>query len=137
MRMFLIQFILIAISVLSFTGNAALAEESKPNIIIFLADDMGYGEIQHLNPKHGKIPTSNLDALAKSGITFTDAHSASSVCTPTRYALLTGRYAWRTKLQKGVLTGGESLISSDRLTLAKMLKSQGYHTNMIKVSMLL
>ncbi|WOH38150.1 arylsulfatase [Thalassotalea fonticola] len=111
------------------TSNAK--EQSKPNIIILLADDLGYGEIQHLNPEGGKIPTPNLDALAQSGITFTDAHSASSVCTPTRYALLTGRYAWRTRLQKGVLTGGESLITGDRLTLAKMLKSQGYHTNMI------
>lgn len=106
-------------------------EQNKPNIIVLLADDLGYGEIQHLNPEQGKIPTPNLDALARSGITFTDAHSASSVCTPTRYALLTGRYAWRTRLQKGVLTGGESLVASNRLTLAKMLKSQGYHTNMI------
>ncbi|WP_019026069.1 sulfatase family protein [Colwellia piezophila] len=106
-------------------------EQTQPNIIIFLADDLGYGEIQHLNPEHGKIPTPNLDALARSGLTFTDAHSASSVCTPTRYALLTGRYAWRTRLQKGVLTGGESLIAENRLTLAKMLKNQGYHTSMI------
>ena len=110
---------------------ATAADSKRPNVVILLADDLGYGEIQHLNPSRGKIATPNLDALAKSGMVFTDAHSASAVCTPTRYALLTGRYAWRTKLQSGVLTGGESLIAKNRLTLAKMMKAQGYHTNMI------
>lgn len=126
----IIRTLLFILSIGSIT-SAFANEQNKPNIIILLADDLGYGEVQHLNPMHGKIPTPNLDALARSGITFTDAHSASSVCTPTRYALLTGRYAWRTRLQKGVLTGGESLITDNRLTLAKMLKKQGYHTNMI------
>jgi len=123
----LLAVIIALISTISYSAD----QQNKPNIIILLADDLGYGEIQHLNPNHGKIPTPNLDALARNGITFTDAHSASSVCTPTRYALLTGRYAWRTQLQRGVLTGGESLIASNRLTLAKMLKNQGYHTSMI------
>lgn len=123
-------FLILTLSIGCITSSFA-NEQSKPNIIVLLADDLGYGEVQHLNPINGKISTPNLDALARSGITFTDAHSASSVCTPTRYALLTGRYAWRTRLQKGVLTGGESLISSNRLTLAKMLKEHGYHTSMI------
>ena len=101
-----------------------------PNIVVILADDMGFGEIQCLNPKRGKIKTPQLDAIADGGMIFTDAHSGSSVCTPTRYGLMTGRYAWRTRLQKGVLTGGKSLIAKDRLTMAKMLKQKGYDTAM-------
>ncbi len=103
----------------------------RPNIVIMLADDMGFGELQCLNPTRGKIKTPQLDAIAASGMIFTDAHSGSSVCTPTRYGLMTGRYAWRTQLQQGVLTGGESLIAADRLTLAKYLHTAGYHTAVI------
>ncbi len=99
----------------------------KPNVVILLADDLGYGELSCLNPE-GKIPTPQLDQLAKEGMTFTDAHSGSAVCTPTRYGLLTGRYSWRSRLQSGVLVGGESLFAKDRLTMAKLLKAQGYHT---------
>ena len=101
-----------------------------PNIVIMLADDMGFGEVQHLNKERGKIPTPHLDAIANSGMVFTDAHGTSAVCTPTRYSLMTGRYHWRTRLQNGVLQGGESLIDEGRLTLAKMLRKQGYHTAM-------
>ncbi|MFC4991921.1 sulfatase family protein [Rubritalea tangerina] len=103
----------------------------KPNIVVILADDMGYGELSCLNPEKGKIKTPALDQIASEGMVFTDGHSGSSVCTPTRYGLMTGRYAWRTKLQSGVLTGGESLIKADRLTVAKLLKGQGYDTAMI------
>ncbi len=95
-----------------------------------LADDLGFGELSCLNPDQGKIPTPQLDAIAKSGMVFTDAHSGSSVCTPTRYGLMTGRYAWRTRLQKGVLRGGNSLIAKGRLTIAEMLRAQGFHTAM-------
>jgi len=95
-----------------------------------LADDMGYGELQCLNPE-GKIRTPQLDSIAAAGMIFTDAHSGSSVCTPTRYGLMTGRYAWRTRLQNGVMTGGESLIAKDTLTIADLLKSRGYETVMI------
>ncbi|MGB0775046.1 MAG: sulfatase-like hydrolase/transferase, partial [Akkermansiaceae bacterium] len=102
-----------------------------PNIVIILADDMGYGEVQHLNPKRGKIKTPALDQIAKSGMVFTDAHSGSSVCTPTRYGLMTGRYAWRTRLQTGVLKGGASLIAKETLTIAEMLKTKGYDSVMI------
>lgn len=104
--------------------------EEKPNIVIILADDLGYGDVQSLNPTRGKIATPNLDRLAGQGMTFTDAHSGSSVCTPTRYGLLTGRYAWRTRLKQGVLDGGndEPLIAADRLTLPAMLRERGYHT---------
>jgi arylsulfatase A-like enzyme len=103
--------------------------QKSPNIIVLLCDDLGYGDVQCLNPERGKIPTPHLDALAKSGMIFTDAHSASSVCTPTRYGLMTGRYPWRTTLQKGVVKGfAPNLIAADRPTVASFLRSQGYHT---------
>ncbi len=115
-----------------FAVHAAAAPKStdKPNIVIILADDLGYGDVQALNPQRGKITTPHLDRLSAQGMTFTDAHSGSSVCTPTRYGLLTGRYAWRTRLQSGVLDGGndEPLIAVDRLTLAGLLKQHGYAT---------
>ena len=102
---------------------------NHPNIVILFADDMGYGEVHALNPERGKVPTPNLDKMIQDGMHFTDAHTASGVCTPSRYALLTGRYAWRTRLQNGVMTGhGEPLIAADRLTLPGMLKEKGYKT---------
>lgn len=118
------------LTLLALSSLPARAAE-RPNIVIMLADDMGFGEVQCLNPTRGKIETPNLDAIAASGMVFSDAHSGSSVCTPTRYGLMTGRYAWRTHLQNGVLTGGKSLIAPERLTLAKMLRVAGYHTAVI------
>jgi arylsulfatase A-like enzyme len=112
-------------------GNGAVAAPlPKPNLVYILADDLGYGDVQCLNPVRGKIPTPHLDRLATQGMTFTDAHSGSSVCSPTRYGLLTGRYAWRTRLQQGVLEVGndEPLIAPDRLTLPALLRAQGYAT---------
>jgi len=101
----------------------------KPNIVYILCDDLGYGDVQCLNPERGKIPTPNIDKLAKAGMTFTDTHGGSSVCSPTRYGILTGRYAWRSRLQHGVLDGYASpLIAADRLTVASLLKQQGYAT---------
>ncbi|WP_220498309.1 sulfatase family protein [Rhodopirellula sp. JC639] len=103
----------------------------RPNIVFILADDMGYGDVQALNPE-SQIPTPNLDRLAAEGMTFTDAHSPSAVCTPTRYATLTGRYCWRSKLKRGVLNGyGTPLIETDRPTVASHLKQHGYHTAVI------
>lgn len=100
----------------------------KPNVVLILADDMGYGDIQAYNPD-SKIPTPNLDTLANEGLRFTDAHTPSSVCTPTRYSLLTGRYAWRTSLKRGVLRGHSPLlIARDRDTLASVLQAGGYET---------
>ncbi|MBI1247196.1 sulfatase-like hydrolase/transferase [bacterium] len=110
----------------------ALAQADKPNIVMILCDDLGYGDVHCYNPEHGKIPTPNADMLASQGMMFTDAHSGSSVCTPTRYGLLTGRYSWRTKLQKGVVTGfSPCLIDENRPTVASFLKSQGYQTGII------
>lgn len=102
----------------------------RPNIVFILADDLGYGDLRSLNPERGKIPTPHLDRFASQGIQFNDAHGGSSVCTPTRYGLLTGRYAWRTRLQRGVLDGTDDppLISADRMTVASFLKQHGYST---------
>ena len=112
--------------------HAAETPPAKPNIVYILCDDLGYGDVQCLNPQRGKIKTPNLDRLASQGMTFTDAHSGSSVCTPTRYGVLTGRYAWRTRLQNGVLDGYvEPLIAANRLTVPGFLKQQGYHTAII------
>ena len=122
------RFILAGI-ILSLTGFSTLAASvGKPNIIYILADDLGYGDVQCLNPR-GKIPTPNLDRLAHEGMMFTDAHSNSSVCTPTRYGVLTGRYDWRSRLKKSVLGGmSPHLIEDGRMTVAAFLKAQGYGT---------
>ncbi|MBS0000771.1 MAG: arylsulfatase [Cyclobacteriaceae bacterium] len=104
------------------------AETPFPNIVYILADDMGYGDIEALNPG-SKIPTPNLNRLAAEGMVFTDAHSPSAVCTPTRYGILTGRYCFRSRLQSGVLVGhSPSLIEPGRLTVASLLKQAGYIT---------
>jgi len=101
---------------------------SKPNIIFILCDDLGYGDVKCLNPE-GKIATPHMDRLAAEGMIFTDAHSGSSVCTPTRYGVITGRYAWRTKLQSSVLGGlSPRLIEQGRLTVPAFLKQNGYST---------
>ena len=99
-----------------------------PNIVIILADDMGFGDVTCYNPD-SRIPTPHMDSLAGQGVRFTDMHSPSAVCTPTRYGLLTGRYAWRSNLKSGVLYGYEpALIEKGRLTLPEMLRAQGYDT---------
>ena len=104
------------------------AEPAKPNVVCILADDLGYGDVGSYNPS-SKIPTPNIDRLAKEGVRFTDAHSPSAVCTPTRYALLTGRYAWRTRLQRGVLGPfSQPLIAEKQLTVPAMLRDRGYAT---------
>jgi arylsulfatase A-like enzyme len=99
-----------------------------PNIVYILADDLGYGDLGCYNPD-SKIPTPNLDRLAAEGIRFTDAHAPTSVCTPTRYAILTGRYSWRSRLKSGVLgPWGGPLIAADRLTVPGLLRAHGYAT---------
>ena len=111
---------------------SACAVASRPNIVLIMCDDLGYGDVQCLNPENGKIKTPHIDKIASQGMTFTDAHSGSSVCTPTRYGLLTGRYSWRTRLQSGVVNGfAPCLIAPDRLTVAGLLQQQGYATGII------
>lgn len=117
-------------AVLLWTGTATGVESQAepPNIVFILADDLGYGDVGCYNPE-SKVPTSHLDRLAAEGMRFTDAHSPSTVCTPTRYSLLTGRMAFRTGM-RGVFTGvgGPCMIEEDRLTLPQMLRNRGYAT---------
>lgn len=116
-----------ALLILVAFASAVIAAD-RPNVIFILADDLGIGDVRCLNPG-GKIATPNLDRLAAGGVKFTDAHTPSSVCTPTRYGVITGRYNWRTKLQSGVLGGlSPRLIEPGRLTVAQLLKDQGYAT---------
>ena len=123
---------LLLIGVIQFCLLSAVAVASTPddhpNIIFILADDLGYGD-PHCYNVESKIPTPNLDQLAAQGMLFTDAHSGSAVCTPTRYGVLTGRYAWRTRLERGVLWGvSPHLIDPGRTTVASFLQSHGYST---------
>ena len=111
-------------------SNSISAAE-KPNIIFILADDMGIGDVSGLNPG-SKINTPNIDKMIKDGMTFTDAHTSSSVCTPSRYGIMTGRYCWRSPIKERVLSGySPSLIPTERETVASMLKKHGYDTAMI------
>ncbi len=104
------------------------APPSHPNVVVIMADDMGYGDPGRYNDA-SKIPTPHIDRLADEGMRFTDAHSPSAVCTPTRYGLLTGRYAWRTRLKSWVTAGySPSLIDTTRMTLATLFKQHGYAT---------
>ena len=115
----------------AYSQSSTESNGTPPHVVLILADDLGYGDVQALNPRSA-VPTPNFNRLAKEGITFTDAHTPSSVCTPTRYGLLTGRYCWRTDLKRGVLNGySQPLIEPDRLTLASMLKEAGYETAVI------
>lgn len=111
--------------------NTSERNKSRPNIIFILADDLGYGDVKSFNPA-GKIATPNIDRLANRGMKFTNAHSSAAVCTPSRYSILTGRYPWRSSLQKGVLYGYDKpLINPERLTVAGFLKQNGYYTSCV------
>ena len=110
---------------------ANVTAADHPNIVYILADDQGYGEARSFNPDL-PIPTPGIDRIANEGMRFTDAHSASANCTPTRYGLLTGRYSWRTRLQTGVLeTGTDPLIAENVLTVPMLLKKHGYRTAIV------
>jgi arylsulfatase A len=103
----------------------------RPNIVFIMADDMGYGDVHAVNPG-STIPTPHLDRLAAEGALFTDAHTPSSVCTPTRYGVMTGRYCWRGRLKRGVINGyGKPVIEAGRETVADLLSRAGYHTNIV------
>lgn len=102
---------------------------AKPNFVIILADDLGYGDMHANNPERGKIPTPHMDQLAAEGMRLTDGHSSSGCCSPSRYTLLTGRYHWRTTLQSGIVgVWGKPLIAPDRLTIGRLAQQHGYHT---------
>ncbi len=118
--------------ILLFLGCSYQQDQQKPhsalpNIIFILADDMGYGDIQAINPE-AKVKTPHLDRIVREGMHFTDAHSGSAVCTPSRYGVLTGRYCFRTRLKSGVLSGlSPSLLEPRRMTVASLLHQGGYH----------
>lgn len=115
------------------TAVAGLAQSNKgatakPNIIYILTDDLGIGDVKFYNAQ-SKINTPNIDRLGREGMAFNDVHSSSAVCTPSRYSVLTGRYAWRSSLAKGVLSGYDKpLVDSNRLTVPRLLKQSGYTT---------
>jgi arylsulfatase A-like enzyme len=112
-----------------FISVLVLNASDKPNVIYILADDLGYGDLAHAG---GKAATPHCDRLAREGMRFTDSHTTSSVCTPTRYGILTGRYNWRSTLKKGVLWGmSKPLIEPGRLTVPGFLRQQGYHTAVV------
>ena len=109
------------------SGQTALS--ATPNIVVIYADDLGYGDVQCYNQHRGKIPTPAIDRLASQDIRFTDAHSSSGVCSPSRYTLLTGRYHWRTRLQAGIVgLWDKPLIPADRLTIGGLAQQHGYRT---------
>ena len=117
-----------AITLAVYGAGVAAHAADRPSIVYVLADDLGYGDVKALNPE-GKIATPNMDRIAAEGMSFTDAHGSASVCTPSRYSILTGRYSWRTRLQSGVLGGvSPHLIDPGRLTVAALLKQNGYTT---------
>ncbi|WP_164102411.1 sulfatase family protein [Candidatus Laterigemmans baculatus] len=121
------------VSFASFFSERGMADEPNtanrlPNILVVLADDLGFGDVSCNNPR-SKIPTPHVARLAEEGMRFVDAHTPSAVCTPTRYGLLTGRYCWRTRLTERVLDGFDPpLIEPDRVTVASLLREQGYAT---------
>jgi arylsulfatase A len=111
------------------THVAAATAHEEPNIVVIRADDLGYGDVQAYNPDRGKIPTPHIDRLAAEGMLFTDAHSSSGVCSPSRYTLLTGRYHWRSRLQWGIVgTFADPVVTPTRITVANLAKSNGYRT---------
>ena len=111
-------------SMLSTSSNA----QARPNVVFILADDMGYGDVSYLN-ENSKISTPNINRIGQEGRYFTDAHSPSALCTPTRYGVLTGRYCWRTRITRSVCWGySKHLIEPERITVASLLKRQGYST---------
>ena len=130
-RMIFLRFIFLCATLFTISCGLSTNDREnceKPNIVIILADDLGYGDLGCYN-KESKISTPNIDRLASGGMRFTDAHSPSGVCTPTRYGLLTGRYSWRSRLKSGVLWGySASLIDTNRTTIASLLKRLDYKT---------
>ena len=120
------------IIVFIFSNSIIFAQSKKPNVIVFIADDFGYGSTNVYGASQELIKTPNINKLTKEGVKFTNAYTTGSVCTPTRYALMTGQYSWRTKLKKGVVNMNDpALIDVNRKTLPKYMQSLGYKTAMV------
>ena len=128
----ILKFLMLVVYVgVIYIPTACAQKPKKPNIIVIYTDDQGAGDVSALN-KEAKFKTPNIDRIAKEGIAFTNGHSGSSVCTPSRYSLLTGRYSWRTTLKNGVMQSEATcLIENGRETLASLLKTEGYNTAMV------
>jgi arylsulfatase A-like enzyme len=119
-----------ALAALGSRARAAQASAARPNIVFILADDIGYGDLGCYGAT--KVRTPNTDRLAKEGIRFTNAYASASVCSPTRYSLLTGQYAWRNPAGDHILSGEESLaIDTRQMTVASLLKRSGYTTAVV------
>ena len=132
-RLITVRGLVMALALVAAGKGAAVAAApgALPNIVLIYTDDQGYGDASCLNPQ-AKFQTPHLDRLAAEGLIFSDAHCSDSVCTPSRYGLLTGRYCWRTTRKTGVMGAeGECLIDDQRLTLASLLRQAGYHTAMV------
>ena len=127
------RFLLALVCSIAFFPLSISLAAGLPNVVIVMADDLGIGDVSPTNPDC-KIKTPILQKMANEGMTFLDAHTPSSVCTPTRYGLLTGRYNWRSRLAKGVLNGrSKHLIPADRPTLGHLMKGAGYHLSLIHI----
>jgi len=129
-QLYIILFLAVIIPGILGLGACKRQVSDKPNIVFIMADDMGYGDVSCYNPE-SKIQTPYVDKMASEGLMFTNVHTPSALCSPTRYGLLTGRYCWRTRLQKGVLVefyGDTPLIEEEQMTIASMLKEEGYET---------
>lgn len=125
---YLVTILLVTMFACDGVSQSKTTEKKQPNIIYILADDLGIGDLSIYN-ENSKIQTPHLDKMGAEGMQFTDAHTSSAVCTPTRYGILTGRYNWRTPLKEFVTWGNSPmLIKEDRLTVAEMLKQNGYKT---------
>jgi arylsulfatase A-like enzyme len=109
-------------------GSTRPATAARPNVVVILADDMGWGDVSSYDPEHSKIPTPHIDALARQGMRFTDAHTTSPVCSPSRYGVLTGRYHWRAGIRAALPKWAGPVIPPERLTVPDLLREQGYHT---------
>ena len=123
-------YLIIIVSI--FSNSIIFSQSKKPNVIVFIADDFGYGSTNIYGAQEALIKTPNVNKLAKEGVKFTNAYTTGSVCTPTRYALITGQYSWRTNLKKGVVNMNDpALIDVKRKTLPKYMQSLGYKTAMV------
>ena len=112
--------------------STSYSQSKRPNVIVFIADDFGYGSTNTYGASKALLETPNIDKLAAEGIKFTNAYTTGSVCTPTRYALMTGEYSWRTRLKKGVVNSNDpALIDVNKKTLPKYMQSLGYKTGMV------
>jgi len=127
----IVKLLLVIFLVTACSQSSTDTKKLRPNIIYILADDLGYGDLSAHNPESA-VQTPNIDRLIKEGISFSDAHSASAVCTPTRYGILTGEYCWRSSLKNGVLWGySPPLIKPDQVTIASFLEGHGYRTGVV------